>query len=127
MNQQAIRYQLPAILWAVLIFVSSSIPSDKLPPLAVLGIDKLIHFGVFFIFCLLAHRAFRIQSGIEFLSRHSLLFSIVATILYGISDEIHQVFVPGRQSSVYDALADALGGLLYAGLFRLLPFWRQHP
>jgi VanZ family protein len=125
-NRQLIRYQLPAILWAVLIFVSSSIPSDRLPPLGVFGIDKVIHFVMFFVFCLLAHRAFRFQSGVEVLSRHNLIFSIAVTILYGISDELHQILVPGRQSSVYDALADALGGLFYAGLYRLWSHWHQY-
>ena len=119
MNQQAVRYQLPALLWALLIFVSSSISSDNLPPLGVLGIDKLVHFGVFFILCFFTHRAFRFQSRSAFVLTYSLSLSVVATILYGVSDEIHQIFTPGRDSTVYDALADALGGLLYAGLYRL--------
>ncbi len=37
---------------------------------------------------------------------------LTVTILYGISDEFHQSFVPGRQPSWYDVLADGLGGLL---------------
>jgi VanZ family protein len=38
----------------------------------------------------------------------------LAVMLYGISDEFHQYFVPGRSVDVYDVLADALGGLLGA-------------
>ncbi len=34
------------------------------------------------------------------------------TIAYGISDEFHQSFVPGRDASVLDVVADGLGGLI---------------
>ncbi|MGB5540538.1 MAG: VanZ family protein, partial [Gammaproteobacteria bacterium] len=40
--------------------------------------------------------------------------------LYGVLDEIHQYFVPGRQADVLDVLADVSGGLLGAGLMFLL-------
>jgi VanZ family protein len=41
--------------------------------------------------------------------------AIVVATLYGISDEIHQSFVPLRQVEVRDVLADALGASLAAG------------
>ena len=34
------------------------------------------------------------------------------TVLYGVSDELHQAFVPGRTASEADLLVDAIGGLL---------------
>jgi VanZ family protein len=37
------------------------------------------------------------------------LLAIVLAIAYGVSDEFHQRFVPGRSSDVYDVLADAEG------------------
>ena len=37
------------------------------------------------------------------------LLSIVASTAYGISDEIHQYFVPCRTADVMDALADMVG------------------
>ncbi|UTY25155.1 hypothetical protein E4N78_07050 [Treponema denticola] len=48
------------------------------------------------------------------------LLVICITVLYGLSDEIHQYFVPNRSSSVYDLLADALGAFLAVGLRLLL-------
>ena len=41
--------------------------------------------------------------------------AIVVATLYGISDEIHQYFVPLRQVEVRDILADAIGASLAAG------------
>jgi VanZ family protein len=43
--------------------------------------------------------------------------SILFCILYGISDEIHQYFVPSRQADVMDALFDGLGGALGVVLY----------
>jgi VanZ family protein len=40
--------------------------------------------------------------------RH-LVGAIGASTLYGVSDEIHQMFVPPRRADPYDLLADALG------------------
>jgi VanZ family protein len=40
--------------------------------------------------------------------------SILVSILYGATDEYHQLHVPGRSASVYDLAANALGGLSYS-------------
>jgi VanZ family protein len=41
--------------------------------------------------------------------------AVVVATLYGISDEIHQYFVPPREVEVRDILADAIGASLAAG------------
>jgi VanZ family protein len=95
-----------------------------------------------FIFCLSAiSRPPDLPSGVSDKSLHALLYSglgallvraraggwrrpvtrgiaaaaVVVATLYGISDEIHQYFVPPRQADVRDILADALGASLSAG------------
>lgn len=107
------------IVWCVAIFVSSSIPSDRLPAVGVFGFDKIVHFGIYLVLCLLLHRSLRNQSKFPFLRRHSLIMSIIVSILYGMTDEFHQLFVPGRSSSVYDLFANALGGLSYSVYWHL--------
>jgi len=44
---------------------------------------------------------------------------VLFCILYGITDEFHQSFIPGRFVSVWDVAADGLGGLLVAGYWYL--------
>jgi VanZ family protein len=110
-----VRFQVPAIAWAVLIFVSSSIPSANLPNLNIFGAgtDKVIHFCIYAFFAGLAYRAFRYQKKWAFISRHALLLTVTAVIVYGTSDEFHQVFVPGREPDVFDLAADTAGALVF--------------
>lgn len=51
----------------------------------------------------------------------------LATSIYGVVDEIHQSFTPGRASSVFDWLADTAGGFFGAFAFVLFVsiFWRK--
>lgn len=114
---------LPALLWGGAIFVSSSIASADLPKLDIWSADKIVHFGVYFVLAALVHRALRHPAAPKGVREHHLLVMIVVTALYGLSDEIHQSFVPGRNPSLLDLLADAGGAVLYALLFLL---WNRH-
>jgi len=46
-----------------------------------------------------------------------LLTAIVISIIYGILDEIHQFFVPGRASSIYDIFLNSFGIILASTLY----------
>jgi VanZ family protein len=48
----------------------------------------------------------------NFFSSSPYLWSAVLTIIYGITDEIHQYYVPNRSAEVQDWLADVIGILL---------------
>ena len=54
-----IKYQLPACLWAVIIFISSSLPRLQTPDVGLRFADKIIHFVVYLILGLLLARAFQ--------------------------------------------------------------------
>ncbi len=96
----------PAGLWAFLIFFLSS--QSRLPriPGAFPGVDKLAHAAVFGVFAFLLLYADRFPRGWRG------LFWVGIAFLYGVSDEIHQSFVPGRTVDIYDGLADLTGALL---------------
>ena len=47
------------------------------------------------------------------------MLSILLSSLYGISDEIHQSFVPYRTADVMDALADIIGSAFGVGVLSL--------
>ena len=49
--------------------------------------------------------------------RQMMLLTVVFCLLYGISDEFHQTFIPGRTASVYDLIADGGGAALVCMLW----------
>ncbi len=111
-----LKYRLPAILWAVLIFIASSIPSRALPRLGLFSWDKLLHIGEFGIFGLLLARAFNSSLNVKKLS--TLVTLTVSTgVIWALLDEVHQMFVLGRNANVYDFLADALGVIIAQVIF----------
>lgn len=106
-------YQGPAIIWAAALFVQSSIPANDIPELSFLEHDKIIHFLIYVIFAFVVHRAIRNQSLILSLARRHYLATFLLVSFYGASDEWHQAFVPGRDASLLDWLADTMGGTVY--------------
>ena len=52
--------------------------------------------------------------------RFLLLLLIVFCIVYGISDEIHQIFVPSRSSDIFDVIADSIGSIFGAFIAHFL-------
>lgn len=90
-----------------------SIPVIKFP----ISPDKIAHGAIYFVLCLFARRAFYHQDAFPWLRRNSVLSAFVFTVMYGVLDEIHQLYVPGRWGDVYDAVADSLGGLLFVVWF----------
>lgn len=79
--------------------------------------DKVHHMGAYFIMGVLAWLCFR-----AYLSKPWLLSlcSILFCSLYGISDEWHQSFVPGRSADVLDWVADTVGATLALVLIQLM-------
>ncbi len=104
-------FLLTAVSWAILIFYLSSQPSIDAPMLFP-GQDKLFHLVVFGILGFLLMGT--LQSSQNGYRQQQLWLVALVVMLYGVSDEFHQHFVPGRSVDVYDVLADALGGLLGA-------------
>jgi len=103
-------YKYLAILYAALIFILSASPSIAPPPGFVLE-DKIYHFIEYGIFSFLLFLAFY-HSRSEFLKKHFIVLSCIVGMGYGLSDEIHQSFVPGRSCEFLDFVADCLGILL---------------
>ncbi len=94
------------IIWAICIFIFSSIPTLKSPDLGIALQDKWTHMIEFSIFGFFLQRSFTNCYGNCF---KSYLFAFVVGTAYGGLDEIHQAFVPGRESDIIDFYADSIG------------------
>ena len=109
------RYWFPLILYCILIFLQSSLPSFKSVP-ELPYTDKLLHFFAYAVLGALFFRAYKtlkIKRNDIFL----ILLSILSSSLYGMSDELHQYFVPCRNAEYIDILADVLGSIFGVFVF----------
>jgi VanZ like family len=109
-------YWLPVLLYASLIFYLSSLPhpEDELPDFLFKKLsDKFLHLVEYAVLGLLCYRALRWAAGPS-MARRAVMITIMAVSFYGMTDEVHQAFVPFRESSWLDWLADTLGGVIGA-------------
>jgi VanZ family protein len=128
-----IKSWLPLILWAAIIFFFSSNPDPYryLPaawrstvPLPTVSnssltewIGQLMHFLEYAVLSLLLFRALYKTSAA---STKIPALVILISMLFALSDEIHQLFVPGRAFQGVDLLIDLLGVLCGVYLYRRL-------
>ena len=104
---------LPPCIYAAVIFYLSSLPGDTYFP-SFFSADKVLHVGEYAVLGYLVARAL----GNYGLTKKKLFIRALALcVLYGISDEVHQMFVPHRFPSVMDILADGLGSSLGIGIY----------
>ena len=83
--------------------------------------DKALHFFGYFVLMLLCELAFK--------PGHQIVLKLVLVVLYGLLIEGLQYFVPGREVSLLDALANLSGivsAVLIMALLRKLA-WGQYP
>jgi VanZ family protein len=100
---------MPVFVCMTGIFVLSAQPDLPTPP--VFGeSDKVQHFAIYIGLALLAYRGALLVPIRGSVGPY--WQSICITALYGLSDELHQRFVPGRSADVADWLADVAGGLI---------------
>ena len=112
-------FQLPIILYAALILTVSSISRLPTPDLGITYLDKLAHFAEYFLFLVLMIRALT-NRPLNLDGFPGYLLAVVFSIGFAAGDEYFQSFIPGRQSDIYDLLADSLGIILGAILLFLI-------
>ena len=107
---------LPVVFYAGFIFYLSSLQGPKIPKFECS--DKVLHAllyaGFGFVLIRALHPVTRSWSSIKIC-----FVALFAALLYGVSDEFHQSFVPTRAVEVSDVMADGFGGLM-GGLFSLV-------
>ena len=98
-----------AIAWATLLFVLSATPGDAAgfdwPFLDFAGADKVAHAA-----------RYAVLGGLVRLATGRTGVAVAWAGAYGVSDEVHQAFVPGRSPDPLDWLADVFGAWVGAAL-----------
>ena len=137
-----IRYG-PLVVWALLIFIGSGnvlsaehtsillpifkwfFPSASRNAVAWFHflVRKAGHLTEYAILATLAARAFR-KASHQVLRQHWFKLSFLLAMLYALSDEFHQSFVPTRTASIHDSLIDSAGALI---ALSIIWWWNRKP
>lgn len=132
----------PVIIWMGVIFYLSHQPAEQSSELSngitllvsniihnILPIFKIDYTALTFIVRKLAHLMAYLVLGyllVRALSQKvKLSFTIIGqaffiSVMFAISDEIHQLFIPGRSGEVRDVIIDSIGAIFGIVIFYLL-------
>ena len=120
-------------VWAVVIFIGSAttghdfdlgngpfavlkqVVSDMLSHVVGSPVDPspIGHFGEYFVFGALLANALRFHMD----TRRALASAVALAACYSITDEVHQIFVPGRTFDLADWVVDVVAASLAAAIF----------
>ena len=107
-------YWLPPLLWMTIIFYFSSFPKVSITEntLYAFIFFKTLHIIEYAILYFLLFRAFYFLNNKKLSLKDKFILTIFIAILYAISDEVHQTFVPTREGRLRDVFIDTASILL---------------
>ena len=112
------KFWIPPILYMALIFWLSSRPSpDQIRLIPIIAGLKLVHVIEYGILYFLFWWALVNTTSYNWIQIFMIAFSL--TVLYGMSDEFHQLFVASRTSRFMDVVADGVGGIISQGMISM--------
>ncbi len=112
MHRRAIFWWVFFLSYAALIFWLSDSPLPPgVPFIELPGADRVYHFFEYGLLALLGLQAFSPRTRRKFWGVLALCW------LYGLTDEVHQSWVPGRSADMLDWLVDGLGILTMGWLW----------
>ena len=117
--KKLIIYWLPTLFWCTLIFILSSKPTTQASYFDLIDfiIKKSAHIFIYAMLYFLVFRAVN-EVKIEFINKRikikytsgsSFFIPFLFCLLYAISDEYHQSFIPGRTARIRDIGFDFIG------------------
>ncbi|MCK5548682.1 MAG: VanZ family protein [Thermoplasmata archaeon] len=124
-QKRFVIYSILTTIYAVAIFVLSSMPSITVPQqfYDIPHPDKfshtLLYFGLGVLLCHMLHNADNPK-----VSKRAVELSLLVGTVYGILDEVHQGFVPGRVASFWDAVFNFLGVIIAVVAFSIWIRWK---
>ena len=117
----AILRMVPMIVVMGTIFILSAQPGDRFATALLPGIDKLAHavaYGKLALTVLYVFSEDRKKNH----PKTVMLLTVIFCVAFGVSDEFHQSYVPGRMASVLDLAADCVGAVAASLLYYR---WRE--
>ena len=100
----------PMFVYWLILLTATSLPAKDLPNTGVN--DKIEHFSAYLILSLLLAFALSIQKRYKKARERSSLYTLIIVGIYAAADEIHQLFIPGRDCQFGDWVADFLAAII---------------
>jgi glycopeptide antibiotics resistance protein len=97
------------ILWLAIICYALFIPADDLPLEPFFRIphfDKMVHFGLFFVFCILLLRPFK-----KLQLKYYILAPLISILLSAVLEISQHVISNSRSSDIKDFIANSMGAI----------------
>lgn len=113
------------IIWALVIFVLCAMPAEDIPNphLNIPHLDKVVHFGMFFIFAILLCNELEYQTKLTL--RKIYLITVCISLIYGGVIELLQKCFFNRSGDMLDLLADVFGAIAGCLLYPVLKRWKE--
>lgn len=110
-------YVFPVLVWVAVIFVVSAFPGSGTGEysFAMFLERKAAHIAEYVVLSLLLLRMYLVYAPGRVVE--SAMFVATVALLYAVSDEIHQLFVFGREGKLSDVLIDSLGIIIGTTLY----------
>jgi VanZ family protein len=94
----------------IILIIFTSIPSD--PAIKSNSPDKLYHFGAYGLLSFILYFALYFQNKMLSFKKYPALFTLLFAFLFGLLNELSQLFIPSRTFNKFDLLANFLGSCL---------------
>lgn len=107
-SRKFLIFWFPVLIYCVIIFIVSSMQRPPIPDIDIPNFDKFLHMVEYGILSYLTIRALT-GSEVRLPRGGLIMLAVIFATLYGASDEIHQIFVPGKSADILDLLADFIG------------------
>lgn len=107
---KSFKFWAPVVFWAGVIFWFSTRPVHQVSEFywSDFIVKKSAHLFEYSVLAILFYRALR--NATKYPQGKAVLTAFIFVVLYGISDELHQSFTPGREPTLRDIIIDGTGG-----------------
>jgi len=116
----------PLVIYWIILLAATSFPSDALPSIGIN--DKYEHLVAYFILSVLFGLTLMFQEKNQRMKKNWNSYTVMILLAYGIFDEVHQYFIPGRYFDWIDLLANFVGiilGVYFIRKYFALPIQKE--
>lgn len=101
---------IPLLVYWMILLTATSLPGNELPKTGIN--DKIEHFSAYLVLSLFLAFVLRIQKKFKKIRDKSTLYTLIIVAVYAAADELHQLYIPGRDCQLGDWIADFLAAII---------------